>query len=129
MRNNNGGNFIEYSTYGIRSAAGSYPRQTHQHRRGHLHCGEFDTNYPRCAGRRTRLTMTGKFYENVAAKYGIQIFTPNGDDQAYIHNIYINELVNNIIKPETKSRLIEIIKSISKKYQLEGVILGGTDFH
>jgi len=75
----------------------------------------------------TKLTMTGKFYDKVAAKYGIGIFVPDEGDQTFIHTIYLGELVHNIIKPDTKARLISIVESMRAKYQLEGVILGGTE--
>lgn len=75
----------------------------------------------------TKLTMSSGFYEKESLKYGIQIFAPHEEDQIFIHDIYLKELVNNIIKPETKARLIEIIHSLQKEFQLEGIILGGTE--
>jgi aspartate racemase len=75
----------------------------------------------------TKLTMSGGFYQKESLKYGIQIFAPHEEDQVFIHDIYLKELVNNIIKPETKTRLVEIVASLQKEFQLEGVILGGTE--
>jgi len=75
----------------------------------------------------TKLTMTGDFYQKVSGKYDIEIFTPHEEDQVFIHDIYLKELVNNIIRPETKNKLIEIILSLQKEFELEGVILGGTE--
>jgi aspartate racemase len=75
----------------------------------------------------TKLTMSGGFYQKQSLKYGFQIFLPHEEDQVFIHDIYLKELVNNIIKPETKTRLVEIIVSLQKEFQLEGVILGGTE--
>ena len=75
----------------------------------------------------TKLTMSGGFYQKESLKYGIQIFVPHEEDQVFIHDIYLKELVNNIIKPETKARLVKIVNSLQKEFQLEGVILGGTE--
>ena len=75
----------------------------------------------------TKLTMTGGFYQTVGLKYGIEIFTPHEEDQIFIHDFYLKELIHNIIKPETKARLIQIIRSLKKEFQLEGVVLGGTE--
>jgi aspartate racemase len=75
----------------------------------------------------TKLTMSGGFYQTTALKHGLEIFTPNEEDQLFIHEIYMKELVNNIIRPGTKARLISIISSLQKELKLEGVILGGTE--
>src|SRR3990170_4548913 len=37
----------------------------------------------------TKLTMSGGFYQKVSRQYGIEIFTPHEEDQAFIHDIYL----------------------------------------
>lgn len=86
-----------------------------------------DSNVKRIGLLGTKLTMSGGFYQKESLKHGIEIFTPGEEDQVFIHDIYLKELVNNIIKPDTKARLIEIVDSLQKAFQLEGVILGGTE--
>jgi aspartate racemase len=39
----------------------------------------------------------------------------------------MNELVKGIILPETRERLITIIKTLKERSQIDGVILGGTE--
>ncbi|MGO4817059.1 aspartate/glutamate racemase family protein [Flavobacterium sp. W22_SRS_FP1] len=75
----------------------------------------------------TKSTMTNGFYNNVAEKYGIDVIIPDNDKQDYIHNKYMTELVFNKIVPETKLRLIQIIKELKEKESIEGLILGGTE--
>jgi aspartate racemase len=71
--------------------------------------------------------MTNGFYDNVAEKYGINIIIPDNDKQDFIHDKYMTELVFNKIVPETKERLIQIIKELKEKESIEGLILGGTE--
>ena len=75
----------------------------------------------------TKSTMNGGFYEKAARKYDIEIVVPHHEDQSYIHEIYMNELVLNIIKSDTKSRIIDIVLNLKDEVQLEGLILGGTE--
>ena len=75
----------------------------------------------------TKSTMTSGFYNKVASRYGINIVIPSVENQDYIHHKYMSELVFNIIVPETKQKLIDIIKELKQKEGIEGLILGGTE--
>jgi aspartate racemase len=75
----------------------------------------------------TKSTMTNGFYNNIAEKYGINVIIPDSGKQDYIHNKYMTELVFNKIVPETKERLIQIIRELKEKESIEGLILGGTE--
>lgn len=75
----------------------------------------------------TKSTMSSGFYSNVAKNHGIKIITPSTIQQDYIHSIYMNELVFNIILWDTKKHLIQIINEIKEKESIEGLILGGTE--
>ncbi len=75
----------------------------------------------------TKSTMTSGFYNKVAQKYGIDIVIPSSENQDFIHDKYMTELVFNTILPETKKKLIEIIRELIEKEQIEGLILGGTE--
>ena len=48
----------------------------------------------------TRFTMQGGFYPEVFTKQGIQIILPSLDDQNYIHEKYMGELVNGVFLDE-----------------------------
>jgi aspartate racemase len=75
----------------------------------------------------TRFTMQGRFYPEVFSKAGITIVVPSDDEQAYIHDIYTKELLNNIFLPETHDRLTAIMDRMKASDTIEAVILGGTE--
>ncbi len=75
----------------------------------------------------TRFTMQGRFYPDVFSKEGITLVVPEPDEQAYIHDKYLSELVNGMILPETRERLLEIVDRLRERERIEGLILGGTE--
>ncbi len=75
----------------------------------------------------TRFTMQGQFYPDVFSKSGISIVTPRADEQAYIHEKYIGELLKNIFLPETRHGLTAIVDRMKATDRIEAVILGGTE--
>jgi aspartate racemase len=75
----------------------------------------------------TRFTMQGRFFPDVFSRQNIALLLPDEDAQSYIHDKYMNELVNGVFLPETRNRLVTIIKNLKERDQIEGVILGGTE--
>jgi len=75
----------------------------------------------------TRFTMQARFYFDVFAKAGITIVVPQEDEQAYIHEKYMQELLNNIFLPETRRRLLAIVEQMKASDNVEALILGGTE--
>jgi aspartate racemase len=75
----------------------------------------------------TKSTMTSGFYNKTAGKYGISIYVPDEEERNYIHEKYMGELIYNRILPETKTRLIQIVRELQEKESIEGLILGGTE--
>jgi aspartate racemase len=75
----------------------------------------------------TRFTMTGGFYPEVFSREGIALAMPQPVEQDYIHQKYLGELVDGIIKPETRDGLLAIASRMKKNEGIEGVILGGTE--
>ena len=75
----------------------------------------------------TRFTMQGRFFPDVFAREGMSLVVPTQDEQAYIHDKYMDELVNGIFLPETRQRLLEIVERLKRREGIEGVILGGTE--
>jgi aspartate racemase len=75
----------------------------------------------------TRFTMQGRFYPDVFAKAGITLVAPEADEQTYIHDKYMNDLVNGIILPETREHLLAILDKMKERDGVEGLILGGTE--
>jgi aspartate racemase len=75
----------------------------------------------------TKSTMTNGFYQKTADRFGLDIVTPSGNEIDYIHDKYMNELIFNDIRVETKDGLIQIVNNLQNKHSIEGLILGGTE--
>ncbi len=75
----------------------------------------------------TRFTMQGRFYPEVFSRRGIALSVPAPDDQAYIHDKYMGELINGVFLPETRERLLTIVDRLKKTDGIQGLILGGTE--
>lgn len=75
----------------------------------------------------TRFTMQGTAYPNTFSKFNIEIVAPNPNEQEFIHNIYMNELVKGVLLPDTKQKLDEIIEALITRDSIDGVVLAGTE--
>jgi aspartate racemase len=75
----------------------------------------------------TKSTMSKGFYQRIGVKYGVEIIAPNEEDQSYVHEKYMNELIFNQINAETKERLIQIVEGMEVNENIDGIILGGTE--
>jgi len=75
----------------------------------------------------TRFTMRGKFYPKVFSRTDIALVIPGLEEQAYIHDKYMNELVNGIVSPTTRAGLLAIVDRLKAEDHIDGLILGGTE--
>src|SRR5881397_2546589 len=75
----------------------------------------------------TRYTMLGSFYQKVFSREGIELLMPGPEDQTYIHDKYLNELVPGKFLPETRAELLAIVDCMKAKSDIDGVILAGTE--
>ena len=75
----------------------------------------------------TRFTMQGGFYQKVFAREGIAVAIPESGDQEFIHDTYLNELVNGVVLAATRERYIAIARRMKKEQGIEALILGGTE--
>ncbi len=75
----------------------------------------------------TRFTMQGGFYDREFEKRGMAIVLPADDDQEYIHEKYMAELVNGVILKETKAGLLRIVDRLKREQEIQGLVLGGTE--
>ncbi len=75
----------------------------------------------------TRFTMQGHFYPDVFSREAIKLIVPNEEEQSYIHEIYMTELLNGIFLPETSERLLRIADRLKNDEGIDGLILGGTE--
>jgi aspartate racemase len=74
----------------------------------------------------TRFTMAGRFYPEVFARGGITVLAPRSDDQEYVHDKYIRELIPGDFRPETRGEFVAIIERL-RQAGAEGVLLAGTE--
>ncbi|HKW38944.1 MAG TPA: amino acid racemase, partial [Burkholderiales bacterium] len=72
----------------------------------------------------TRFTMQGGFYQKAFAREGIEVAIPGPGDQEFIHDTYLNELVNGVVRAETRERYIAIARRMKAEQGIEALILG-----
>jgi len=75
----------------------------------------------------TRFTMQARFYPEVFSRAGIEIVLPEQDDQNYIHEHYLGELIKGVFLPQTRDELLGIVDRMKKRNDIGGLILGGTE--
>jgi len=75
----------------------------------------------------TRFTMQGRFYPNVFVPHGVTLAVPTEAEQTYIHDKYMNELLNGVFLPETRARLLAIVDRLMEQEHIQGLVLGGTE--
>ena len=75
----------------------------------------------------TRSTMRAGFYQKALEREGIQVQLPSSEEQDYIHEKYVGELVKGRFLHETRAGLIAIAQRLKQEEGIDGVILGGTE--
>jgi len=75
----------------------------------------------------TRFTMHGRFYPDVFIRAGIELTVPTPDEQNYIHDKYINELIPGKFLPRTREGLLAIARRMRDEEGIQALILGGTE--
>jgi aspartate racemase len=75
----------------------------------------------------TRFTMQARFYPDAFQRAGLKIVIPEEDEQTLIHNIYLNELLHNQFRPESREGILSIVQRMKQDEQIDGLILGGTE--
>ena len=75
----------------------------------------------------TRYTMQANFYPKVFVYEGIELLVPEPNDQDYIHEKYMNELVPGKFLAETRASLLAIVDRMKAKSGIDGVILAGAE--
>lgn len=75
----------------------------------------------------TKYTMEGDFYKKrINDKYQIEVIIPKSEERDFIHQAIYQELVNGILKEETREKFKQIIERL-KEQGVEGIILGCTE--
>ncbi len=76
---------------------------------------------------RTGFTMRARFFPEAFARAGLELIAPNDAEQAIIHDKYINELLKNQFRPETRTALLAIIERMRHGEKIEAILLAGTE--
>ena len=75
----------------------------------------------------TTFTVKAGFYPRILSKYGINVAVPDSADQEFLHDKYMNELVEGVFRDETRQALLAIIEKMIRDQEVEAIILGGTE--
>jgi len=75
----------------------------------------------------TRFTMQANFYPAEFRRAEIAIIRPKESEQDFIHEKYLNELLNGTFLPETGAKLLRIARRMKVEEGTEAVILAGTE--
>jgi aspartate racemase len=75
----------------------------------------------------TRFTMQARFYPDVFHWAALQIVIPNEEEQTLIHNVYLNELLHNQFRPESRAAILSTVERLKRDEKIDGLILGGTE--
>lgn len=75
----------------------------------------------------TRFTMRGGFYQELFEKEGMTVVVPQADEQDFIHEKYMGELVKGVFLPATREGLLAIAGRFIEREGVQGLILGGTE--
>ena len=75
----------------------------------------------------TRFTMQGCFYSKVFSQRGIALVVPKLDEQEFIHDKYMSELVLGKSIPETRTQILRRVERMIEEEKIQGLILGGTE--
>ena len=73
--------------------------------------------------------MQGRFYPDVFRREGIALVAPNQEEQDYIHDRYLGELVQGIIRPETREAILAIVDRMRVRDSIDGLTTAIAGYH
>ena len=75
----------------------------------------------------TRFTMQATLFPEAFERRGMTIVLPNEKEQEFIHEKYMGELFVGTILDDTRAALIDIVETMKRRDNVDGLILGGTE--
>jgi aspartate racemase len=75
----------------------------------------------------TQFTMRAPMYPDAFAEAGLTVIPPTLEEQTFIHDRYVKELVAGEFLPATRDALMRVIGRMAERDKIDGVILGGTE--
>jgi aspartate racemase len=75
----------------------------------------------------TRFTMDATFFADLFARKGMTVISPDEPDRAWVHDRYVNQLLNGEFREETRQEFVLLIERLRLTDGIDGMILGGTE--
>lgn len=75
----------------------------------------------------TRIATEGAFFAAPFERAGIALVRPDEPDRAWIHEMYMGELVRGEFRDESRTRLVEIATALRERDGIDALILAGTE--
>lgn len=76
----------------------------------------------------TRFTMEQPFYRDRLRRHGVEALVPSAPDRGRLHAIIYDELVQGRFKLASKEAIVAMVESAVRGEDVDGVILGCTEF-
>ena len=75
----------------------------------------------------TRFTMREDFYKQKLQSHGIEVVVPDEEGITTVNKIIFDELINNIVRPQSATALRKVIADLINREKCEGIVLGCTE--
>jgi aspartate racemase len=75
----------------------------------------------------TRFVMESEMYPSRFASAGIAIVVPTQEEREIVHGIYFGELIEGIVRQESREALTSVVGTMRDRDGIDAVILGGTE--
>jgi aspartate racemase len=71
--------------------------------------------------------MRARFYPEEFQRDGMIMVRPTDAEREFIHRKYIQELLNNQFRPETRTEILKIAQRMKDEEGIEALVLAGTE--
>ena len=75
----------------------------------------------------TRFTMQASFYAAGFARDGIAVIVPDPEEQSFVHDKYVNELIPARFLPETRQGVLGVVDAMKSRSGIDAILLAGTE--
>ncbi len=75
----------------------------------------------------TSFVMESDLYPTRFAPAGLDVIVPTPDERELVHGIYFGELVQGIVRDESRAALSAVVAAMRDRDRIDGVVLGGTE--
>jgi aspartate racemase len=75
----------------------------------------------------TRFVMESDLYPARLAPAGLEVVLPTPDEREKVHAIYFGELVDGVIRDESRDALRKVVVAMRQRDGIDAIVLGGTE--